>query len=241
MKVKVVCPILVLDNEINPNIRKNDVKKFKLLVDNNKRLVNIEVNNCISLKESIRNKIFEITNSTKFHLEQVYTLGEEKYYFDDSLNIIYLAITNISNIKKLDNDYQLVNFEIKNNIITLDNNQYEFKTEERILNNNIEYYHKIDVENLELEKELLQVLIAYKHLRSRVDSSDIIFKFMKSVFTLEDVRIVYEKIKEVNVDKSNFRKKIVKYCVETTVDNTKKAYRPSKMYTFKVLKGDIWL
>ena len=35
---------------------------------------------------------------------------------------------------------------------------------------------------------------------------------MANSFTLEDVRIVYELIKECTVDKSNFRKKIIKYC-----------------------------
>ena len=35
--------------------------------------------------------------------------------------------------------------------------------------------------------------------------------------------------------------RIVKYCVETDVDITKKGHRPSKMYTFKVVKGDVWL
>lgn len=78
-------------------------------------------------------------------------------------------------------------------------------------------------------------------MRSKLDNSDIIFKFMPKYFTLEDVRIVYEKIKEVTVDKSNFRKKIVKYCAESNADIIKKGYRPSKMYTFKVLKGDVWL
>ena len=48
-------------------------------------------------------------------------------------------------------------------------------------------------------------------------------------------------IKEISVDKSNFRKKIVKYCTEVEGNVEKKGYRPSKMYTFKVLKVDIWL
>ena len=75
-----------------------------------------------------------------------------------------------------------------------------------------------------------------------MDNSDIIFKFLGKTFSLEDVRMVYEKIKETSVDKSNFRKKIVKYCEETSaVDVDKKGYRPSKLYTFKVLKGDIWI
>ena len=115
------------------------------------------------------------------------------------------------------------------------------KTKEHITNNNIEYYHEIDAENIELEKKLLEIIICYKQLRSKLDNSDIIFKFMPKYFTLEDIRIVYEMIKEVTVDKSNFRKKIVKYCVEANIDSMKKGYRPSKLYTFNVLKGDVWL
>ena len=241
MNINLVCPLIVLDNEENTNIRKNDLKKLKILVDKNGNLIKANVNSEATLKEIIRDKISEITNTNNFHLEQVYTFGEEKYYFDKSIDIIYLAVTNIENIKKLDTNYKLVDFNLSENIISFNNDNCKFKTKEKITNNNIEYYHEIKTDNLELEKELLEILITYKHLRSKLDNSDIIFKFMPKYFTLEDVRIVYEMIKEVSVDKSNFRKKIVKYCVETDVDISKKGYRPSKMYTFKVLKGDIWL
>lgn len=241
MNINLVCPLIVLDNEENANIRKNDLKKLKILVDKNGNLITAKVDSEATLKEIIREKISEITNTNNFHLEQVYTFGEEKYYFDKSIDIIYLAVTNIENIKKLDTNYKLVDFNLSENIISFDNDNYKFKTKEKITNNNIEYYHEVKTDNLELEKELLEILVTYKHLRSKLDNSDIIFKFMPKYFTLEDVRIVYEMIKEISVDKSNFRKKIVKYCVETDVDISKKGYRPSKMYTFKVLKGDIWL
>lgn len=241
MNINLVCPIIILENESNPNIRKNDLKKFKLLVDNDNNLVNIPVNNNNTLKTMLRDKITTIINSDKFHLEQVYTLGEEKYYFDNSIDIIYFAVTNAENIKKLDNNYKLIDFSISNNNIVFDTKNYKFKTQEHITNNNIEYYHEIDADNIKMEKELLEIIIAYKQLREKLDNSDIIFKFMPKYFTLEEVRIVYEMIKEVTVDKSNFRKKIVKYCVETNIDVTKKGYRPSKLYTFKVLKGDVWL
>ena len=241
MNINLVCPLIVLDNEENTNIRKNDLKKLKILVDKNGNLITAKVDSEATLKEIIREKISEITNTNNFHLEQVYTFGEKKYYFDKSIDIIYLAVTNIENIKELDTNYKLVDFNLSENIISFNNDNYKFKTKEKITNNNIEYYHEVKTDNLELEKELLEILITYKHLRSKLDNSDIIFKFMPKYFTLEDVRIVYEMIKEVSVDKSNFRKKIVKYCVETDVDISKKGYRPSKMYTFKVLKGDIWL
>lgn len=241
MNIKLVCPIIVLENELNSNIRKNDIKKFKLLVDNDDNLVSVKIENNSTLKTVLRDKITNIINSDIFHLEQVYTLGEEKYYFDNDIDIIYLAVTNAQNIKKLDNNYKLIDFSINNNSITFDNKTYQFKTKEHISNNNIEYYHEINAENLKLEKELLEIIIAYKQLRSKLDNSDIIFKFMPKYFTLEDVRLVYELIKEVTVDKSNFRKKIVKYCVESNEDIIKKGYRPSRLYTFKVLKGDVWL
>lgn len=241
MNINLVCPIIVLENELNPNIRKSDVKKFKLLVDNDNNLVNVLVTDNSTLKTTLKDKISSIIDSDIFHLEQVYTLGEEKYYFDDNIDIIYLATANAVSIKKLDSNYKLVDFSINNNSIVFGDKSYSFKTKELVTNNNVEYYHDINVEDIKLEKKLLEIVIAYKQLRSKLDNSDIIFKFMPKYFTLEDVRIVYEMIKEVTVDKSNFRKKIIKYCVETDADIIKKGYRPSKMYTFKVLKGDVWL
>lgn len=241
MDIKLVCPVIILENELNPNVRKNDIKKFKLLVDNDDNLVSVTVENKSNLKKLLRNKLKNIINSDIFHLEQVYALGEEKYYLNDSVDIIYLAITNVQNIKELDNNYKLVDFAIKNNEIKIDNTSYQFKTIENISNNNVEYYHEINIENIELEKKILEIIISYKQLRNKLDNSDIIFKFMPKYFTLEDVRIVYEMIKEITVDKSNFRKKVIKYCVEANTNSIKKGYRPSKLYTFNVLKGDVWL
>lgn len=241
MNINLVCPIIVLENELNPNIRKTDVKKLKLLVDNHGNLVNITLDNNNSIKEILKNKIKTIINSNSFHLEQVYTLGEKKYYIDNNLDIIYLAITNAKNIKKLDSNYKLIDFGISNNTIIFDKKSYSFKTKEQISNNNISYYHEINADNIKVEKKLLEIIIAYKQLRTKLDNSDIIFKFMPKYFTLEEVRIVYEMIKETTVDKSNFRKKIAKYCTKTDIDDSKKGYRPSKIYTFKVLKGDTWI
>ena len=88
----------------------------------------------------------------------------------------------------------------------------------------------------------MNLLISYKRIRNNIDNTDIIFKFMGDSFTLEDVRIVYEILKDASVDKSNFRKKIVKYCEKVNVSSdTKNGYRPSGRYKFKPLKGDMWV
>lgn len=242
MNINLVCPVIVLDNESNSNIRKNDIKSFKLLVNRKDRsLLSVKLTEAKDIKGILRDNIKRIIGSKKFHLEQVYTLGEEKYYIDNSLDIIYVAITNAKNIKKLDDHYVLIDFGIENNTIKFGENSYTFKTVEQIKNNNVEYYHNVYVDDLFFNKELLEIIISYKHLRSKIDFSDIIFKFMGDTFTLEDVRIVYELIMEKQVDKSNFRKKIIKYCEEVSIESSRKGYRPSKIYKFKVLKGDVWL
>ena len=86
------------------------------------------------------------------------------------------------------------------------------------------------------------MLLSYKRIRVDVDTTDVMFKFMPKEFTLEDVRILYEIIKDEEVDKSNFRKKINKYCKKVDkITNDKSGYRPSQKYEFVPLKGDVWL
>ena len=214
MKVNIICCLFVLVNEKNTNIRKNDLKKIMVVVNRkDKSLLSVKFDGKTDIKKLIRNHVAKSINSNIFHLEQVYTLGDDKYLSDGTLDIIYIGVTNSENVDLSDN-YELINFHVENNNI---------------------------IKDTIVEKKLLELLIAYKYLRTRIENTDIIFKFMAKYFTLEDVRLVYELIKETNVDKSNFRKKIIKYCEEAEVDITKKGYRPSKMYTFKVLKGDIWL
>ena len=236
MQVNLVSCLFVLDSEKNNNIRKNDIKKIKVLLNNNK-LPSI-IFNGTDIKKEVRNYISNIIGSNTFHLEQVYTTNNK-----DSINIIYLAITNIENIKKLKSNYNLVNFNINNNnTIILDNNEYKYKTIEKEENNNIEYIHDIKEKDTDIKELLMSLLISYKTIRSNIDNTDIIFKFMPKYYTLEDVRIVYELIKDCSVDKSNFRKKIVKYCEEVSVaTDNKNGFRPSKKYKFKPLKGDIWI
>lgn len=237
MQVNLNVCLYVLESKKNDNIRKNDIKEIKVLVDKNNILPSIKYNGN-DLKEEIRKYLSNIINTNLFHLEQVYTNNNSK-----GIDIIYLAVTNSTNIKNLNNNYKLVDFKIENNkFITLDNKIYKYKTIEKETYNNIEYIHEIDEKDNNINNNLLNMLICYKKIRSNIDNTDIIFKFLGSSFTLEDVRIVYELIKECTVDKSNFRKKIIKYCseIEEKEDN-KNGYRPSKKYKFKPLKGDIWL
>lgn len=237
MKINIVNCIFILDSVKNDNIRKNDIKKIKVLVDSNNYLPSFEYTSG-DLKNENKSFISKLIGSNTFHLEQVYTMD-----YKSDIDIIYLGVTNIDNISELKEDFKLVDFEIKDNsLIILDNKEFEYKTIELEDNNNIEYIHDIRIKDEQVKRTLMNLLISYKRIRNSIDSTDIIFKFMGSSFTLEDVRIVYELIKDCSVDKSNFRKRIIKYCEKVdSSTNEKNGYRPSQRYKFKPLKGDVWL
>ena len=237
MQVNIVCCLFILNSEKNENIRKNDIKKINVLTNHLGLIPNFPLKKG-DMKKTLRKHLETIIGSNKFHLEQVYTMNHSS-----SIDIIYLAITNMENVVKLDEEYEMRDFKIeKNELITFGKNNYKYKTKEIEENNNIEYVHEIAVRDIKLKRVLLSLLISYKKIRSNIDNTDILFKFLGKTFTLEDARIVYELIKDKSVDKSNFRKKIMKYCEKIDAkDLTKKGYRPTQKYKFKPLKGDAWL
>lgn len=237
MKVNLICCLFVLDSDRNDNIRKKDIKKIKVLITKNNELP--EINFCGNdMKKQVRKNISTIIGTEVFHLEQVFTMD-----YENSLDVLYLGVTNIDNIKKLNDDYKLIEFKVENNnIVQFGDSVYKYETIELEGNNNIEYIHEIECSDENIKRNILNLLISYKKIRSNIDTTDIIFKFMGNSFVLEDVRMVYEIIKDSKVDKSNFRKKIKKYCEKIDEkEDTKNGYRPSEKYRFKPLKGDIWL
>lgn len=237
MKVNLICYLFVLDSDRNDNIRKKDIKKIKVLITKNNELP--EINFCGNdMKKQVRKNISTIIGTEVFHLEQVFTMD-----YENSLDVLYLGVTNIDNIKKLNDDYKLIEFKVENNnIVQFGDSVYKYETIELEGNNNIEYIHEIECSDENIKRNILNLLISYKKIRSNIDTTDIIFKFMGNSFVLEDVRMVYEIIKDSKVDKSNFRKKIKKYCEKIDEkEDTKNGYRPSEKYRFKPLKGDIWL
>lgn len=243
MEISIVACLFVLDSKKNENKKKNDIKTLKVLVKKDDlSLVRSSFDKDNGIKKTIRSTIKEIVGSDKFHLEQVYTLGENRFYEDGKIDIIYMGLMNIDNVKKLDENYELVDFSVVDNKkIKFGNEEYSYRTDKKLVSGSLEYTHKIRVSDVDLEKKLLELITVYKHLRFRIDSTDICFKLLPEMFTLEDVRIVYEMIKDVSVDKSNFRKKIIKYCKKADRIEDDKGYRPSQKYMFDPEMVEDWL
>lgn len=242
MKVNLTCVMLVLESLQNPDIRKNDLKSIKIVVRHNcRKLPQVYANPSNDIKQQLRRTLFNIVGTDVFSLEQVYALGDKKYMSaDGDIDIIYLAIINGTQISKIAADYKLIDISIQNNIIKIGEQKYHYRTIEKI-GHGIEYFFDTDAPDISCDKMLIEILTAWKYLRSRLDFTDIIFKFMPSDFTLEDVRQVYEIVSQQQVDKSNFRKKITKYCDEIPGKTTHRGHRPGKIYQYVPKVGDTWL
>lgn len=80
--------------------------------------------------------------------------------------------------------------------------------------------------------EMLQVAIA--RLRSRVTYTTAISKLMPTAFTLTELEQVYESIIKTDLDKRNFRKKILKLNIIKPLAHKRTGgrFRPAQLYSF---------
>ena len=240
MKLNLTCVMLVMDVVANQDIRKNSIKKIGLLVRRQDgALPTVPVNDICDIKAQMRDELVDALGTGVFHLEQVYTLGDKKYFDLSGIDIIHVGIVNKSHIKQISREYDLVDVSIQNNIITLGNKTYTYVTKEKV-GFSIEYFFETDAKDIQEDKLLIELLTAWKYVRGRLDISDILFKFLPTEFSLEDARQVYMLLSERNVDKSNFHKKITKYCTEVPGKTFGVGYRPCKQYKFNLKLGDLW-
>lgn len=76
--------------------------------------------------------------------------------------------------------------------------------------------------------------ISVRRLRSRVSYTTLISKLMPREFTLTELEHAYEALVKSNLDKRNFRKKILKLGILTPLAHkrTSGAFRPAQLYKF---------
>ena len=234
MKINITCCLFVIDNIKSEYVKKNDEKVLKVLVTKkDHKIFRIEFDNKTDIKTLLKQELSKVINTNKFHTEQVYTFGDSKFFSDNAIDIIYIAVAKINDIKKLPEDYEFIPFvaSTKKNI-ALGEQEYSYDLIQVEENNKVKFYHNIKNISLAEEKNILEILTAYKYLKSRIANTSIIFNLLPEVFTLEDVRQTYELIREETVDKSNFRKKYAKYCKKIDIKVADKGYRPPQLYTF---------
>ncbi|MFI3307808.1 MAG: hypothetical protein R3Y21_04495 [Mycoplasmatota bacterium] len=239
MKIDIYNVIFVLCKEKSDDIKKNDNYSLKLLTKKNSDsiLMNMPFEKCYNLKKNVSSFTENIIGGNKFYLSQVHFLSEKEHNIANDGNLIFLTTMNENNIIDLNENYNLVDFSLKDNkILIIDNKGYEYKTE--VVED--EYYHRVNVNDMYLERDILFILMSYKLIRSRLDTTNTLFTFMNDIFTIESLHKLYELILDKQVDKSNFRKKIINYCKESD-QVLQKGYRPTKYYEFDKIEVKLWI
>ncbi len=164
-----------------------------------------------SLEESALRELEEETGVNKVYLEQLYTFGNVgRDPRGRVITVSYMALINSKDIKlKASTDASDVNWFRISNLPTL---AFDHK---KILN------------------------YAVKRLKWKFEYTTIAFSLLHSRFSLGELQRLYEIVFDKEIDKRNFRKKILSIDILKTESIMKDApYRPPQLYSLKVKIGD---
>lgn len=152
----------------------------------------------------------ELTGIRNVYLEQVQTFGKvDRHPFGRVITIAYLSLIKISKY-------------------TIQPASIALKAK----------WHSVASLN-DLAFDHLDILSAsYNQLKRSVRSRPIGFELLPSMFTLTQLQHLYEAILETELDKRNFRKKILSMDLLIDLNQTQEgvAHRPAKLYQFDPIK-----
>lgn len=97
----------------------------------------------------------------------------------------------------------------------------------------VAWHNVSDISTLAFDHERI-VEVAYARLKRSIRSRPIGFELLPPAFTLTDLQHLYEAIWEVDLEKRNFRKKILSMELLKDLGKSQKgvAHRPAKLYSF---------
>ncbi|MEN8765801.1 MAG: NUDIX hydrolase [Wenyingzhuangia sp.] len=160
----------------------------------------------ISIYDSAKNTLKELTNLENIYLEQIRAFGEIDRYPDKRvITISYYALINIEHYSP----------------------QPGYTAEK------LEWCDIDSLPNLAFDhKEIIKS--AHKRLKIRVGNEPIGFNLLPECFSLTNLQKVYEAILQIELNKRNFRTKInqMKLLIDTGKKQENVAHKPAKLYRF---------
>lgn len=160
-----------------------------------------------TLEEAALRELKEETGVSEVYLEQLYTFGTPER--DPRKRVITVSYYALVSSEKLEpqagSDAREVKWHCLNNLPEL------------------AFDHK----------EILDC--ALERLKQQLDYSNVSFQLLPSEFTLTELQKVYETILNKQLDKRNFRKRILSMNILNETNKTKMEgyHRPAKLYSFK--------
>jgi 8-oxo-dGTP diphosphatase len=150
-----------------------------------------------------------LVDSKKVHIEQLRTMSElERDPRSRVLSVAYLG---------------LVPFEELSEVERLDTPETQWTLTKNLLGKKLAYDHT------------LILTLALERLASRLTYTTLAKALLPKLFTLSELEVVYTTILERNLDKRNFRKKILSLNILKATQSKKQTgpHRPAQLYQFK--------
>lgn len=159
-----------------------------------------------TLDEAANRILYKQTGLSNVFLEQVKTFGNpDRHPFGRVVSVAYYSLLKTE-------DYKL-------NALSKDNEAH---------------WHDItEIEDLAFDHNLI-LSTCLKELRRQVREEPVGFELLPEKFTLSQLQNLYERILGTELDKRNFRKKILKMKLIVDLDETQinVAHRPAKLFSF---------
>jgi 8-oxo-dGTP diphosphatase len=169
------------------------------------------VKNDESLQDAVKRELKEETNITVNYFEQLYTFGDD--IFRDSRNrvisVAYFALVDSSKLKiKADSDAE-----------------------------NVQWFKISEIPNLAFDHNII-LSKAIERLKAKLTYEPIGFDLLPKEFLFSELENLYCTILEKEIDRRNFRKKILSFEIieETEQFGSSKSGRPAKLFKFNKLK-----
>jgi 8-oxo-dGTP diphosphatase len=158
------------------------------------------------LDDSARRILFDLTGLSNVFMDQIHTFGKvDRHPLGRVITVAYFSLVKII-------DYKL--------------NPSSWAKEAK-------WHSIINTPNLPFDHtEILNY--AKNKLKERVRHQPIGFELLPKEFTLSDIQNLYESVLEINLDKRNFRKKLLamSLLIDTGYFQISVAHRPARLYRF---------
>lgn len=161
-----------------------------------------------NLKEAVERVLSQSVGISNLYMEQVHTFGKIDRHPDGRvITVAYYALVNVKN----------------------------YKLSAALFAESVDWHPIADALEYDLGFDHHDILEAcFQQLKQKVQTAPIGFELLPSKFTLSQLQLLYELILEKELDKRNFRKKILSLGILKQLNEKQKgvAHRPARLFKF---------